>query len=175
MLSLQDIIIGNMKHCIIPALLLCALALSSCDAFRRLAGRPTSEDLQYLREARAERIAARRRAIQDSLDRAKADSIALAAVREALKADSIAAAEAAKPARPRWFVSLGTFSVKENAEKLAQRARDAGYEALVVPQRGTSVAVFVNPTEDRTEAEKTRLRLLKEDFCPGDAQILAKK
>jgi len=63
-----------------------------------------------------------------------------------------------------WAVQLGSFSNKENAEKLAADLRKQGYAAFL-SQLGTGSGqlhrVRIGPQKDRESAEATASRLLK--------------
>jgi DedD protein len=68
------------------------------------------------------------------------------------------------PASGMWAVQLGSFSNKENAEKLAADLRKQGYAAFL-SQVGTSSGqlhrVRIGPQKDRDSAEAMAARLLK--------------
>ena len=66
-----------------------------------------------------------------------------------------------------WAVQLGSFSNKENAEKLAADLRRQGYTAFVSQhQTGSGVLhrVRIGPQKDRAGAEQMAARLLKVDI-----------
>ncbi len=66
-----------------------------------------------------------------------------------------------------WAVQLGSFSSKENAEKLAADLRRQGYTAFVSQhQTGSGVLhrVRIGPQKDRAGAEQMAARLLKVDI-----------
>jgi DedD protein len=63
-----------------------------------------------------------------------------------------------------WAVQLGSFSNKDNAEKLAADLRKQGYAAFLsqlVTDKGTLHRVRIGPQKDREAAEATAARLLK--------------
>ncbi len=148
----------------IAVMILAANALTGCDFFRRLAGRPDSEWI----EAKAETIrreAEFQRARQDSLEKARK-----------AEADSIAAADSVRLAnhRYRFCIILGSFSSKENAERYVEEIAAKGYKGELLTFRN-STAVGVCPTDDEAQAKKSLDELQRQDFCPKGAWILERK
>ena len=148
----------------IAVMTLVATAVTGCDFFRRLAGRPDSEWIEAKAEAiRQEEEALRIR--QDSLERARK-----------AEADSLAAADSVRLAnhRYRFCVILGSFSSKENAERYVEEIAAKGYKGELLTFRN-STAVGVCPTDDEEQAKKALSELQRQDFCPNGAWILERK
>lgn len=148
----------------IAVMTLVATAVTGCDFFRRLAGRPDSEWIEAKAEAiRQEEEALRIR--QDSLERARK-----------AEADSLAAADSVRLAnhRYRFCVILGSFSSKENAERYVEEIAAKGYKCELLTFRN-STAVGVCPTDDEAQAKKSLSELQRQDFCPKGAWILERK
>lgn len=148
----------------IAVMTLVATAVTGCDFFRRLAGRPDSEWIEAKAEAiRQEEEALRIR--QDSLERARK-----------AEADSLAAADSVRLAnhRYRFCVILGSFSSKENAERYVEEIAAKGYKCELLTFRN-STAVGVCPTDDEEQAKKSLSELQRQDFCPNSAWILERK
>ena len=148
----------------IAVMTLVATAVTGCDFFRRLAGRPDSEWIEAKAEAiRQEEEALRIR--QDSLERARK-----------AEADSLAAADSVRLAnhRYRFCVILGSFSSKENAERYVEEIAAKGYKCELLTFRN-STAVGVCPTDDEEQAKKSLSELQRQDFCPNGAWILDRK
>lgn len=148
----------------IAVMTLVATAVTGCDFFRRLAGRPDSEWI----EAKAESIRKEEEALrirQDSLERARK-----------AEADSLAAADSVRLAnhRYRFCVILGSFSSKENAERYVEEIAAKGYKCELLTFRN-STAVGVCPTDDEAQAKKSLEELQRQDFCPNGAWILERK
>ena len=148
----------------IVIIILVATAVTGCDFFRRLAGRPDSEWI----EAKAESIRQEEEALrvrQDSLEKA----------RKAI-ADSLAAADSVRLAnhRYRFCIILGSFSSKENAERYAEEIAAKGYKGELLTFRN-STAVGVCPTDDEAQAKKSLEDIQRQDFCPKGAWILERK
>lgn len=148
----------------IAVMTLVATAVTGCDFFRRLAGRPDSEWIEAKAEAiRQEEEALRIR--QDSLEKARK-----------AEADSLAAADSVRLAnhRYRFCVILGSFSSKENAERYVEEIAAKGYKCELLTFRN-STAVGVCPTDDEEQAKKSLSELQRQDFCPNGAWILERK
>lgn len=148
----------------IAVMTLVATAVTGCDFFRRLAGRPDSEWIEAKAEAiRQEEEALRIR--QDSLERARK-----------AEADSLAVADSVRLAnhRYRFCVILGSFSSKENAERYVEEIAAKGYKCELLTFRN-STAVGVCPTDDEAQAKKSLEELQRQDFCPNGAWILERK
>lgn len=148
----------------IAVMTLVATAVTGCDFFRKLAGRPDSEWIEAKAEAiRQEEEALRIR--QDSLERARK-----------AEADSLAAADSVRLAnhRYRFCVILGSFSSKENAERYVEEIAAKGYKCELLTFRN-STAVGVCPTDDEAQAKKSLEELQRQDFCPNGAWILERK
>ena len=148
----------------IAVMTLVATAVTGCDFFRRLAGRPDSEWIEAKAEAiRQEEEALRIR--QDSLERARK-----------AEADSLAAADSVRLAnhRYRFCVILGSFSSKEHAERYVEEIAAKGYKGELLTFRN-STAVGVCPTDDEEQAKKSLSELQRQDFCPNGAWILERK
>ena len=148
----------------IAIMTLVATAVTGCDFFRRLAGRPDSEWIEAKAEAiRQEEEALRIR--QDSLERARK-----------AEADSLAAADSVRLAnhRYRFCVILGSFSSKENAERYVEEIAAKGYKCELLTF-SNSTAVGVCPTDDEAQAKKSLSELQRQDFCPNGAWILERK
>lgn len=69
-----------------------------------------------------------------------------------------------------WFVQVGSFSKKANAEELRERLRGAGYTAFVetsTVEGQTAHRVKVGPEMDRARAEKSRDEIQSEFDLKG--------
>lgn len=159
---------------ILAAILAAASILSGCDSFRRLAGRPTSGEIELKRlqiEAKEAEIAALK-AEQKRL----ADSLAMM--------DSLvqAAGTVLNPSQLgglyttsldfRYYVVVGAFRNRVNAENLLVKTSEAGYTATLICFRNGLFAVGLSPT-NRVEEAFAALRAVKgEEFCPQDVWIL---
>ena len=162
------------------ALSLC-LMLSGCDFMRKLAGRPTSEEVELMR---IEILKAEEAALQARLD-------SLRAVEQRMLQDSLDALDSIRqlggsilnPAKlgglfatkleSRYYIILGSFRSRANAEGLFNVAKDAGYKpALITFGKGGLIAVGVCPVNRLSDALAALNDVKKETFCPKDVWVL---
>ena len=169
----------DMKRILTLFFLLSLLSLTGCDGLRKLAGRPTSKEL----EQKLSVILAR----QEAEHQAKIDS--MRRVEQAL-ADSIAVMDSLKQMRGtilnpsamgglyttkldyRYYIVVGAFTMRANAEKLLTRVQDAGYVATLISFRNGYNAVGVCQTDHLPEAFASLKKVKTEAFCPPDVWIL---
>ena len=158
-------------------LVLLSLSLSSCDLFRKIAGRPTSADIEKKRSA----LEMEQKAHHDRLDSLKllqtqiSDSLAaLDSIR--LQGSSIVEArqltDQEKSRLPySYYVIVGDFGNPENAGRFAQQASEAGYPSTLIRYRNGFTAVGVCPTDRIVDAYESLKTVRQSGFCP-DAWIL---
>ena len=157
------------------------LTLTGCDFMRKLAGRPTSEDIE---EKRLELLRAEEAALQariDSLRKAEqkmiSDSLnALDSIRQLggsiLNPAAMGGLFATK-LEARYYIILGSFRARSNAENLFNVAKSAGYRpALISFGKGGLIAVGVSPVNRLQDALAALNEVKKEKFCPKDVWIL---
>lgn len=170
-----------MKTRYILLVLMSAMLLTGCDFMRKLAGRPTSEDIEL---KRLELIRAEEAALQARLDSLKnveqrmlKDSLdALDSIRQLggsiLNPASLGGLFATR-LESRYYIILGSFRMRSNAESLFNLAKDAGYRpALISFGKGGLIAVGVCPVNRLQDAYKSLNEVRKEKFCPKDVWIL---
>lgn len=165
------------------AILLIAAALmilTGCDFMRALAGRPVSKDIESKRVAilKAEEAAVQARldSIRRAEEKAVSDSLAaldtLATYGIMLTGqDRIGGLVSEEPAS-RYYVVVGAFKERANAQKLADKAVEAGYQASLLDCRRGMVAVGLCPSDKVADIGAAVSRLMKEPFCPKDAWVL---
>lgn len=157
-------------------------SLSSCDQIRRLVGRPTSVEIQEIRE-RIARDKAREKAIADSI------KLAEAAAQKA-KADSVAACDSfaqmpgyvRTPERVRgiksgvvdhrFYVAVGAFKSPDNAQRLASKFDAEIYSPTVVFTGSGLNVVLVCPTDKVQDAFKAFMMVKQNPLCPKEAWVL---
>lgn len=187
---------------IIAALGAAVCLLGGCDFFRVLAHRPTSREIEAKRvrieqelarsRVRQDSLALARQHVSDSLaadslQRSEALRLAQQAYEDSLqrasqklpaqyKARTIPSRSLSRTERGtlthRYYLMIGAFSKRENAERQAARAEKAGYPATLINFQSGMTAVGVSPTDDLNVAWATLDRLRHESFCPQDAWIL---
>lgn len=170
-----------MKKSYILLIVMALLSLTGCDFMRKLAGRPTSQDVENKRIEilRAEEAALQarldslrnveKRMIQDSLN-------ALDSIRQLggsiLNPASLGGLFATK-LEARYYIILGSFRARANAEALFKVAKEAGYKpALISFGKGGLIAVGVCPVNKLPDAFVALNSVKKESFCPKDVWIL---
>ena len=170
-----------MKKSYILLIVMALLSLTGCDFMRKLAGRPTSQDVENksIEILRAEEAALQarldslrnveKRMIQDSLN-------ALDSIRQLggsiLNPASLGGLFATK-LEARYYIILGSFRARANAEALFKVAKEAGYKpALISFGKGGLIAVGVCPVNKLPDAFVALNSVKKESFCPKDVWIL---
>jgi len=161
------------------------VSVSSCDFFRKIAGRETSEEIA----AKQAQIEIQR--LAQIKEQKKLDAIK--AAKEKAEQDSIAVmqeilAQGKKVLRPmdkgklnqaplpfRYYVTIGSFEEPQNAKRIAAKAQEAGFQTEFVTVCGVLTGVFLNPTNSLIEAYHTLQSVKGQDFCPKDAWILDTK
>ena len=173
-----------MKRILYVVLLLSALVLTGCDGFRRLAGRPTSAELAEMRAAvqlrqEAEREAAAYQARIDSLRRVEqaiADSLAvldsLQQMRGTILNPSAMGGLFTTKLDYRYYIVVGAFTMRSNAEALLGRVQKAGYTGTLISFRNGYNAIGVCPTDHLPTAFASLKKVRTETFCPPDVWIL---
>jgi cell division protein FtsN len=165
---------------VIVLVLSVALMATGCDFFRVLAGRPTSKDI----EAKREQIL---RSAQDDKVTAPSDTVAsteqpVSTGQDEAKPDTVAHERPAGPQtvsktgeKKRFYVIMGAFSSRENAEKYAARIKGFGYEPEFFGFTEGRTAVGIGGTDDQEEAKAFMKELKGQDFCPEGVWILDRK
>lgn len=137
--------------------LIAATMLTSCDFFRSLAGKPTSKDIERMRiEAQA-----KKQRQLDSINKAKADSLARIAAMEAEK----------KALKDRFYVVLGSFKVQGNAERMYQFLEKNNYTPRTIRFKNGFELVSAASTNNLQEALKIMDELLAFEYCPDDVWV----
>lgn len=172
------------RRALFAALLLTVFAMTGCDGFRRLAGRPTSAELSEMQAAvelrrEAEREAAVFQARVDSLrkvEQAIADSLAvldsLRQMRGTILNPSAMGGLFTTRLDYRYYIVVGAFTVRSNAEVLLERVQQAGYVGTLISFRNGYNAIGVCQTDHLPTAFNSLKKVRTESFCPPDVWIL---
>jgi cell division protein FtsN len=159
-------------------LLSVAMLVSGCDFFRVLAGRPTSKEIaakreEILRSAQDDRTPVEPRmtdekpGISDEKPEMTSDS--------AVPADTSTSSATKTKEKKRYYVIMGAFSSRENAEKYGERIQSFGYEPEFFGFTEGRTAVGIGGTDDLEEAKIFMRELKGQDFCPDGVWILDRK
>lgn len=165
-----------------------ALAATGCDFFRKLAGRPTSDQIAAMAEAIRLEESAR---IADSLRKALAepqeDSAATTPAPSTPAAQAASTPTASSPvtaattpaaAAPapagdlkRFYVVMASFGNSANANKYASILEAKGYPATIL-KRGSYQVVAVCGTDDEAAIKQSFDEIRRQDFCPQGVWII---
>lgn len=156
------------------------VSMASCDTFRRLAGRPTSDEIEAMRLV----MEADRKAAEDSLK-------ALEAARK-VEADSLAALERLRESGYRltvaasfdsdilteldhtYYIIIGAFRTETYAALAFGKAKAAGYDPCYICFSSGLKAVALSGVDSLRDALDLRDEISKEPFVPKEAWILAR-
>ena len=150
---------------VIVLVLSVAFMATGCDFFRVLAGRPTSKDIEAKRELI---LRSSEQPVSTGQAEAKPDTVA----RERPNSPQTVS----KPGeKKRFYVIMGAFSSRENAERYADRIKGFGYEPEFFGFTEGRTAVGIGGTDDQEEAKAFMKELKGQDFCPEGVWILDRK
>lgn len=156
----------------IAALAAACLMAGGCDFLRKVAGRPTSAQIEAEVSHRAELEQQRLEAERDSISRVQEEAEAAAIEVEEKEAESTETAAVAAPRmHGRYYVVVGSYREPRHAERKKKKMEAAGCKAVVTRVRGLNV-VAVCPSATRDEANRTMNRLRRRGLCPQSAWIL---
>ena len=169
------------KVLVIGVLSAVVLLTGSCDMFRRMAGRPTSAELEQKRvlieefeAAEQARIAAEMLAKQKTADSlATLDSIMNCGV--PIKTTNQISPSAKSQLAHRYYVMIGAFGDGSNAEKLQKKVVEAGFETELIPYRNGMTGVGLCPSDDLASMYKPLMAIRQQPFCPKGVWILDKE
>lgn len=158
---------------------LAALIATGCDFLRKVAGRPTSQEIEAMAARNAEAEKARQEAVRDSI----------AAVRKH-EADSVAALDTMKmngykmmttsnfgglavaDLPFRYYIIVGSFSNMDNAMRCSQTYSGRGYDAEIIALKNGYNVVGVCKTNDAAQLCQSLKELKRQAFCPPQVWIL---
>lgn len=153
--------------------------LTGCDVFRRLAGRPTAEEVEMMRIELLKEEEARHQFKVDSLkkvEKALADSIAvLDSIKQmhgTILNPSVIGGLFTTKLDYRYYIVVGAFRSRSNAEELLTEVKEAGYSPVLINFRNGFNAIGISPTDDIVGAFHSLKKVQEEKFCPEDVWIL---
>ena len=147
----------------ISVLMMATMLFTGCDFFRSLVGKPTSKDLERMRQEEMARAEAQR----------KQDSIANA---EAMLQKELAEKEARKnildESEGRYHIIFGSFKEDGNAEKMKARLEQHGYSPKILLFENGFEVVSVKAYDDYGKAYHDMMQVyLEMEICPDDIWI----
>ena len=175
-----------MKKLTLLCIVIPMLTLTGCDFFRTLAGRPTSKDIEKKQiaallaynselqaenqelEARYDALLKEFKAVEDSLN--ALDSISQYGG-SVLNPSTLGGLFSTK-LEARYYVIIGAFKYRSNAETLLTKAQQCGYKPALISFRNGRMAVGVCPSNTITGAFAALKQVKQESFCPSDVWVL---
>lgn len=165
------------------ALILLAISMlfgvTGCDFMRKLAGRPTSEDIEKIRVGK---LLAEEAALKASLDSLKAEKQCIQDSIDALELFVQQGGTVLNPSKLgglyttklqyKYYVIIGAFRTRSNAEALFTKAETAGYTPVLISFRNGLLAVGLSPADECRNALDMVKAIKQEPFCPADVWIL---
>lgn len=168
-----------MKKFLLLLSALSLLTLGGCDMFRRLAGRPTAKELEQIKMEMLLRQEAQQVARIDSLrrvEKALSDSIAVLDSIRQLHGTILNPSEIGGLFTTRldfrYYIVVGAFKDRANAEKLLSEVREKGYSPVLINFRNGFNAIGIAPANDLFNVFRSLKRVKTEEFCPDDVWIL---
>ena len=151
-----------MKKAIITIFFASILLLQGCDMFRRIAGRPTAAELEAKRIEIAQAKEAEHLARLDSLKQINGTILNPSAMGGLFttKLDF------------RYYIVVGAFTQRRNAESLLVEVQKAGYVGTIINFRNGFNAVGICNTDNLNNAFQSLKKVRQEKFCPDDVWIL---
>lgn len=146
---------------LIVTLMAAVMLFTGCDFFRSIVGKPTSKDIERMKQETLEQ--ARRQREQDSIEKVKALEL------EQAKAE--AAKDILDESAGRYHVILGSFKVDGNAEKMYALLEKNGYTPKVIRFNNGFEVVSVAAYDNYREALKAMYDIMEYPFCPEDVWI----
>ena len=178
------------KAKIIVAFAVGVCLLCGCDFFRVLAGRPTSREIETKRKLigldseghllQEDSTLSLQAQLPDTLSEAAA---AQPTLEQLLKIDpqepqpkvavnTRRADEFSIVPDYRYYVAVGTFGNRDNANRQGGKAGAAGYPVELLPLKDGKTIVAVCGSNDLSAAKAWLVHLRTEAFCPKDAWVL---
>jgi len=149
-----------MKRSLIPAILALGMILTGCNAFRKMAGRPTTKELETLRQEIMEKERIEHEARIDSLrkvEQALADSIALMDSLSQLQGTVLNPAKLGglftTKLEAKYYVVVGAFAGRKNAEAYLKKVNSYGYKSTMISFRNGLNAIGICPTNDLNQGD----------------------
>ena len=72
----------------------------------------------------------------------------------------------------RYYIVVGSFKSRENAESLLVSVKERGYSPVLISFRNGFNAIGIAPADDLHRIFLSLKKVREEDFCPEDVWIL---
>ena len=172
----------RVRGTVIPVVICACFLVAGCDFMRKVAGRPTSGELQAAVVAKQQEKDRAERELQERQQRERelqyqADSLFAVQTMEGIVMNRLSDLNARfttdLPAR--YSVVLGAFSEASNADKLISRLNEDGYSASSMRYRSGKTAVIACSTDSFVELGKSFATLQKDKYFPEDVWVIVKE
>lgn len=170
-----------MKKCLgITLLCIVAMLVSGCDLFRKMAGRPTSADIEQKRALIEAQKAAHQERLDslDAIQKQMADSLAVLDSMKQSGSNLVETRQLTGDTKAgltaRYYVIVGAFGKIENAHKLVAAAEEQSYKAELISYVNGYTAVGICGSNSLSEVYASLQKVRQSGFCP-DAWILDNK
>ena len=170
---------GIMKKTVLTVLLSATLLFFGCDMFRKLAGRPGAEELDKMRMEMMRAKEAEHQARIDSLrmvEKMLSDSVAVLDSLRQMNGTILNPSEMGglftTRLEARYYIIVGSFRNRSNAESLLNGVAEKGYAPVLVNFRNGFNAVAVEPSDNLQQVFSSLKKVKAESFCPPDVWIL---
>ena len=179
-----------MKKTLILILMLLPL-LGSCDLVRKLAGRPTSAQVEQMRQEKeaadtavVDTVAAVQPAEEPAVQPAVPQEREQVSAREAQLLDSLSQSKGTvlNPSKLgglfttkleyKYYIVVGSFRTRSYAERKLTQCNENGYTATIISFRNGLMAVAICPSNNLEQTLKTLKQLRGTTVCPQDGWIL---
>lgn len=163
-----------MKKAVIFAILMSAFVLGGCDMFRKMAGRPTSEELDLKkmeiarRQAQIEAMKVEQKHVADSL--AMLDSLRKMCGKMLWLEDMGGVYTTDLDAK--YYIVVGSFKKHSNADAMIRAASEAGFVPVRISCKNGFDAIAVAPASTLEDALLSLQSVKREEFCPSDVWVL---
>lgn len=147
---------------LVVILFLFSFLLSGCNWIRTQLGMPTSSELDMATQANL--YAASEAASYDSLQKVKADSLALA---DSLKKAEIPVTDF----KYRYHVIVGSFKVQMNSQKMMEFLLNNGYKPAKINFKNGFTLVSAASFDTLQEAINEMHSIMDKDFSPDDIWV----
>lgn len=176
----------NMNKLTLICIVISVFSLTGCDFFRTLAGRPTSRDIEAIQvgellQKNAELVAVNNdlqtkyEALAREFNTMKDSLSALDSISQyggtVLNPTTLGGLFSTKLAA-RYYVIIGAFKYRSNAEYLLKQAQQCGYQPALISFRNGKMAVGVCPASNIKDAFEGLKKVRQESFCPSDVWVL---
>ena len=170
---------SQMRTSFLLLIVMALFTVTGCDFFRMLAGSPTSEEIelkkvellraeQAVAQAKLDSLRREQQIVQDSLKALESikqygGSILNPATLGGLFATKLEA---------RYYVIIGSYRMRTNAEIMLKTATGRGYEPALISFRNGMIAVGLCPNNNIVDALEALKKVKEEAFCPSDVWVL---